>query len=193
MSHLADFCQGLPNIQQHPEWLQTPSVCPQPHVCTAFDILRDRPRGTINDFSCGWAVATKTMIHSGFQPVLYYISRKCSSEAGSVCRNCPETPDPIMWNTYYLHRKPWQIFFFQDETLVAQKKGCFSAFYSMLENLRENTRIGQLYVTELVSSFHQVAPFSLSLKSWNFLLSQCQDKKIIPSLKHAWSNIDLFV
>lgn len=120
--------KGFPNIQQNPKWLQAPSVCPQPHVCTAFDILRDRPRGTMNCFSCRWAVATKTMIHSGFQPVLYYILRKCSSEAGSVWRNCPETTDPVIWNTYYLHRKPWQsLIFFQDETLnlVAQKKRLF--------------------------------------------------------------------
>lgn len=132
----------------------------------------------MNDFSCRWAVATKTMIHSGFQPVLYCILRKCSSEASSFWRNCPETPDPIIWNTYYLHRKPWQIFFFfkiRHLTLLHRKKSCFSTFYSVLEIPRENMRIRQLYVTELVSSFHPVAPFFFPLKSLN-LLSQWQDK-----------------
>lgn len=102
-------------------------------------------------------------------------------------RVCLQKLSRDTWSNHVKHLLPSQEtltdFFFQDETLVAQKKGCFSAFYSMLENLRENTRIGQLYVTELVSSFHQVAPFSLSLKSWNFLLSQCQDKKSF----QAWS------
>lgn len=86
------------------------------------------------------------------------------------------------WSNYLKYLLPSQetmtdFFFFKIRhlTLLHRKKSCFSTFYSVLEIPRENMRIRQLYVTELVSSFHPVAPFFFSLKSLN-LLSQQQDK-----------------
>lgn len=154
---------SFPDIQQNPKEPQVSSAHPQGslHIFTAFDILGGRPRGTRNDFSWRWAVATNRMIHSGFQLAPYGVLRKCPSGAGSVWRNCPEIPDAIIWNTYYLHRKPWQIFFFlrRDTSSCWTGKSCFSKFSSVPEIPRENTRIRQLYVTDLVSSFHLVALF----------------------------------
>lgn len=47
---------------------------------TAFDTVGDKPRGARNGFSWRGAVATNTMIHSGFQPAPYSISRKCHQQ-----------------------------------------------------------------------------------------------------------------